>query len=134
MIGGGTSGSRTGADGCGSVSGGNGIGPGFGFCGSDRSCGVTGGMSGFSVESVNRLLMKSCKRWFPLVLNAHCGRTMLSPKRMPLKPEAFICVDRGFSSPWTIDIRAMIRGSVDWNRPASVSARSRSVRARFASS
>lgn len=39
------SGSRTGAGGWGSVSGGKGIGPGFGFSGSDGSCGVTGGGS-----------------------------------------------------------------------------------------
>jgi hypothetical protein len=52
VIGNGVSGSRTGTVGCGSASGGKGIGAGFGFCGSDGSCGVTGGISGFSIESV----------------------------------------------------------------------------------
>lgn len=51
------SGSRTGAAGCGFVSGGKGIGPGFDVSGSDGSCGVTGGISGFSIESVNRLFV-----------------------------------------------------------------------------
>lgn len=55
--GGGASGSRTGA-GCGFVSGGRGIGAGFGFSGSAGSCGVTGGMSGFSVESALMKLFK----------------------------------------------------------------------------
>jgi len=61
VIGIGVSGSRTGAAGSGSVSGGKGIGPGFGFSGSAGSCGVTGGMSGLSVESANRLFVKLCK-------------------------------------------------------------------------
>ena len=66
MIGGGVSGSRTGAAGCGFVSGGKGIGPGFGLSGSDGSCGVTGGISGFSIESANRLFVKLCNYDSPL--------------------------------------------------------------------
>lgn len=63
----GVSGSRTGADGWGSVSGGKGIGAGFGTSGLDGSCGVTGGISGLSTESVSHPLVKLFKL-FPLVL------------------------------------------------------------------
>lgn len=63
MIGGGVSGSRTGALGCGFASGGKGIGLGFGCSGSDGSCGVTGGISGFSIESANRLAVIFVKRF-----------------------------------------------------------------------
>lgn len=87
MIGGGVSGSRTGAAGCGFVSGGKGIGPGFGLSGSDGSCGVTDGISGFSIESANRLFVKLCNADAPLVRNfVYYGRTtfMFSLNRTPV--------------------------------------------------
>lgn len=111
----GVSGSRTGAGGCGSVSGGKGIGLGFGLSGSDGSCGVTGGISGFSTESVSQRVVKLCKR-FPLVRKrVYSGLTMLTfSLSLRLK---FICgpccVVRGFNSPWTIASRAMILGSAN---------------------
>lgn len=114
MIGIGVSGSRTGAGGCGSVSGGRGIGPGFGFSGSDGSCGVTGGISGFSIESVNRLMVKLVNSSSPLFETRYSGRAMtFSPSRVMLNgvmPDSRVL--RGFSNPWTISIRVMILGSV----------------------
>lgn len=112
------SGSRTGADGCGSVSGGKGIGPGFGFSGSDGSCGVTGGISGLSFESATRLFVKLCNDDSPLFETLYYGRTMFmfSLTRTPENggtPRGNFCVCSGFSSPWTIRSRAMILGSAN---------------------
>lgn len=105
MGGGGAPGSRTGACGWGFVSGGKGTGAGFGFSGSDGSCGVTGGISGFST------FFKDSAPLFYLVVY---GRPMLKfwPRlRSTFMFGRFGC-GCGLSSPWTIASFVMILGSV----------------------
>lgn len=110
------SGSRTGTGGCGSESGGKGIGPGFGFSGSDGSCGDTGGISGFSVESesrrVEKLLEKLLAKWFPLVRIDYSGRVAVSFGRVTATGLTSRVLVGVRSRPSTISSRVMILGSV----------------------